>query len=127
MAANSRIRFNPVTKEIEIEGSEQFVKASFDRIQQILAGSKEEKTKEPSARKSPLRKRSPKPDRKQSGRGAITAAIMDVIKESREGISTAELKKKTGFNQKQIWPVIKKAEKTGIIKRPKRGVYVFSR
>ena len=41
MGAQSRIKFNPVTKEIEIEGSEDFVKAYFDKIQAMLSGTQE--------------------------------------------------------------------------------------
>ena len=33
METKSRIKFNPVTQEIEIEGSEKFVKTYFDKIQ----------------------------------------------------------------------------------------------
>jgi hypothetical protein len=36
MKNNSRIRFNPVTKEIEVEGSELFVKTYFDKLQATI-------------------------------------------------------------------------------------------
>ncbi len=32
----SRIYLNPVTKEIEIEGSEEFIKTYFDKLQKML-------------------------------------------------------------------------------------------
>ena len=38
MKNNSRIRFNPGTKEIEIEGSEGFVKAYFNKLQEMISG-----------------------------------------------------------------------------------------
>jgi len=41
MGEQSRIKFNPVTKEIEIEGSEKFVGIYFDKIQAMLAGTQE--------------------------------------------------------------------------------------
>lgn len=41
MGGQSRIKFNPVTKEIEIEGSEKFVKAYFDKLQSMLSGKQE--------------------------------------------------------------------------------------
>ncbi len=37
MRENSRIRFNPVTKEIEVEGSEKFVRTYFQKLQQMLS------------------------------------------------------------------------------------------
>ena len=39
MEERSRIRFNPVTKEIEVEGSEEFVRTYFDKLHQLLAQS----------------------------------------------------------------------------------------
>ena len=43
MGNNSRIRFNPVTKEIEVEGTEQFVKTYFAKLQAMLSGASEKK------------------------------------------------------------------------------------
>jgi predicted Rossmann fold nucleotide-binding protein DprA/Smf involved in DNA uptake len=124
MPSISRIRFNPVTREIEIEGSEQFVTSSFDKILKMISGVPERTVKEPSLRKPRQAKRARKSGKPKTGRGSITDTVLAVIKQSPDGITTAELMKKTGFTQKQIWPVIKKAEKTGKIKRPRRGVYI---
>lgn len=38
MANESRIKFNPVTKEFEIAGTERFVKAYFKKLQQLMSG-----------------------------------------------------------------------------------------
>src|SRR5450756_1562639 len=38
MKNNSRIRFNPGTKEIEVEGSESFVKTTLDKLQAMISG-----------------------------------------------------------------------------------------
>jgi hypothetical protein len=124
MPSISRIKFNPETKELEIEGSEQFVISSFDIILKMLSGVFETTIKEPPLRKPRQLKSPPKAGKQKTGRGSITDAVLAVIKQSPDGITTAELMKKTGFTQKQIWPVIKKAEKTGKIKRPRRGVYI---
>lgn len=51
MVEISRIKFNPVTKEIEIEGSEKFVKTYFNKIQTMLTGKKETGTKAPGKEK----------------------------------------------------------------------------
>jgi len=45
MKNNSRIRFNPGTKEIEVEGSEKFVKAYFNKLQSMITGTTEKKVK----------------------------------------------------------------------------------
>jgi len=36
MAESSYLRFNPETREIEIEGAEKFVKEYFNKIQQMF-------------------------------------------------------------------------------------------
>ena len=45
MAEKSRVRFNPVAKEIEVEGSESFVKTTLDRLLAIISGAVKEKVK----------------------------------------------------------------------------------
>ncbi len=53
MEERSRIRFNPATREIEIEGSEEFVRIYFGKVQKLLlapVGGKEKKPKPPRAR-----------------------------------------------------------------------------
>ena len=45
MNKQSRIRFNPVTKEIEIEGSEAFVKTYFNKLQAMMSGLTEKQWK----------------------------------------------------------------------------------
>jgi hypothetical protein len=47
MDGQSRIKFNPVTKEIEIEGSEKFVKTYFNKIQSLLSGTQKAVVKAP--------------------------------------------------------------------------------
>jgi len=50
MEERSRIRFNPATREIEIEGSEEFVRIYFGKVQKLLlapVGGKEKKTETP--------------------------------------------------------------------------------
>ena len=63
MAERSRVKFNPVAKEMEIEGSESFVKATLDKIQAILSGAPVKKApikKEPKAAKERQSEKAPK-------------------------------------------------------------------
>lgn len=135
MAERSRVKFNPVTKEMEIEGSESFVKATLDKLQAMLSGSPAKKVavkKEPKAVKVPRRKPAKKARQLKKApkattgkkRGALSKSVLSLIKNSAEGVSTAELKEKTGMQERQIWGIIAKAKKTGKIKQVKRGVYV---
>jgi hypothetical protein len=133
MSESSRIKFNPVTKEIEIEGSEKFVKTYFDKIQKLLSGPQEAvaaaPVKEKHVQKARPSKRTQKLAKKQirvkkKKKVSNTDAILTFIKDSKNGVTTAGLKEKAGLTDKQIWGIIYKAEKQGKIKKAKRGVYV---
>ena len=157
MKKNSRIRFNPVTKEIEVEGSELFVKTYFAKLQAMISGPspKAPTEKEPKAEKAaqekkavknPARAKAPRVNKapkatkavkpavagrvKKTGKKAPAEkketnvdAVVSLIQGAPEGVSTAELKTKTGLNERQIWGVVNRASKEGKIRKVKRGVY----
>ena len=172
MGGQSRIKFNPVTKEIEIEGSEKFVTTYFDKIQSMLSGTqeavasapvkpnpikaiKEKSIKEKVVKEKPVRQKrqskktlvvaepvTEQPARKtrqskktqkvaleevlavKGKRGNMSKSVLTLILDTPEGITTAELEKKTGLKDKQIWAIISNAKKAGKIKQENRGVYV---
>ncbi|MCX7817120.1 MAG: type IV toxin-antitoxin system AbiEi family antitoxin domain-containing protein [Syntrophales bacterium] len=126
----SRIKFNPITREIEIEGSEKFVRTYFDKIQSLITTSAPEvekvhtkqeitKTKKTAVLKTPVRT-SKRARRREPGSEAVVAAI----KEQPEGITTKEISQKTGIPERQIRTIVYRAEKKGLIKKLKRGVYI---
>jgi len=140
MKDRSRIRFNPVTKDIEIEGSEEFVKVYFNKIQEMILDSSKEiveepriekvrpvekAKKEPKAVKARPPKKSRKAKKKEPGVKKVTNvdAVVTLIQGSTEGISTAELKEKTGLTEHQIWNIVNRASKEGKIRKMKRGLY----
>jgi hypothetical protein len=154
MDGQSRIKFNPVTKEIEIEGSEKFVKTYFDKIQSMLSGTQKAVAvapiKEKPIRKARQSKKSPvvaepvieqlakkirqsKKAQKvakeevlaaKGKRGNMSKTVLALILDSPEGITTTELEEKTGLKDKQIWAIIANAKKAGKINQATRGVYV---
>jgi len=143
MKNNSRIRFNPVTKEIEIEGNEEFVKTYFGKLQAMISGAAEEKAaiknerkpvkvapvkadkKKLKAGKARPQKKAMKVAKKEPGIKRVTNIdmIVGLIQGSTEGISTAELKEKTGLAESQIWNIVNRAAKAGKIRKMKRGIY----
>jgi hypothetical protein len=140
MKENSRIRFNPVKKEVEVEGSEEFVKTYFSKIQAMISGvpeaiaeepkavkvrSTKKAKKEPKAAKPRPKKKAKKATKKEPGEKRVTniGMIVGLIQGSTEGISTSELKEKTGLSGRQIWGVVTHAAKEGKIKKGKRGLY----
>ena len=129
MAEKSRVKFNPVTKEMEIEGSESFVTTTLDKLQAMLSGAPEKKVavkKEPKAVKAPKRKPAKKATKKKLGVKRVTnfGAVLALIQGSTEGISTTELKEKAGLTERQTWGIVTRAAKEGKIRKVKRGVYV---
>lgn len=128
MKEKSRIRFNPVTKEIEVEGSETFVKTYFQKLQRLLSPSPESKgekmphVKAGAAGKSSKTKA--KPGKKRAGKETQMDAVVSLVRGAEGGITTSALKKKTGLAERQIWSVVYRAEKKGVIKKTKRGLYV---
>jgi hypothetical protein len=157
MAERSRVRFNPVTKEIEVEGSESFVKTYFGKLQAMISGAVKgkvnvkratkavkaapkkkaekkpkmvkapriKKAKAPKAVKPAIAKRVNRTGKKAPAKKRVTNidTVVSLIQGAPEGISTAELKTKTGLKELQIWGIVNRASKEGKIRKVKRGVY----
>jgi hypothetical protein len=152
MKEKSRIRFNPVTREIEVEGSELFVKTYFGKLQAMISEARSETVEESKAVKVrpakaapkkpkavkplPVKKvpkaAKPRPAKKvertakkkpRAKKVTNIDKVVGLIQGSTEGISTAELKEKTGLAESQIWNIVNRASKIGKIKKVKRGVY----
>jgi len=140
MKSRSRIRFNPDTKEIEIEGSEAFVKTYFGKIQGVILGAPAETVEEPKAVKVRPAKKVKKEPKAANARAAKKAGktakkalavkrvtktdtVVSLIRGRAEGISTAQLKNKTGLTERQIWEIVDRAAKEGKVKKIKRGLY----
>ena len=52
-----------------------------------------------------------------------TDTVVRLIHGRAEGISTAQLKNKTGLTERQIWEIVDRAAKEGKVKKIKRGLY----
>ncbi len=63
-----------------------------------------------------------------SRRTAMTAVdiVLDTIKHDKQGLGFAEIQAKTGFDEKKIRNIIFRLNKTGKIKRKRRGIYVVA-
>ncbi|HOG16717.1 MAG TPA: hypothetical protein PLB96_05160 [Syntrophales bacterium] len=147
MAGHSRVKFNPVSREIEVEGSEAFVKIYFNKLQALLAGEEvkpgERKSrkvrgaaapKKVKAAKVPARKTAAKKAAKKAAGKAVKKAgkrpdsalsrIVAALKAAADGLTTGQLQEKTGLKQRQIWTTIYRGQKLGKIAKAKRGTYV---
>lgn len=56
----------------------------------------------------------------------VTASdtVLKMIQRRKRGITTAEIKARTGFKEKKIWDIVNRAKRQGKIKSPRKGVYV---
>lgn len=129
MEEKSRIRFNPVTKEIEIEGSEAFVKTYFQKLQELLSQNPRKKKEKPPQATSAdpeikTERARAEPGEKKPPKETQMDAIVAMVCRSEGGVTTSALKEKTGLSERQIWSVVYRAEKQGKIKKTKRGLYV---
>jgi hypothetical protein len=61
----------------------------------------------------------------QAGKGpTATGMVFGIIKKSRRGATTTQIRNGTGFDEKKIWNVINRLKSLGKIKSARRGIYV---
>jgi hypothetical protein len=121
------------------KGREEFKAAVDDNYQlrNIISAAPLEAVKEPKAVKPFPAKKEPKAAKPHSAKKVKRTAkknarakkvtnidtIVGLIQGSAKGISTAELKEKTGLAESQIWNIVNRVSKLGKVKKIKRGVY----
>jgi hypothetical protein len=83
------------------------------------------KTKASAAGKTVKAKKAAPPAAKKSNTKARTAAdtVLAIIDGAKQGVNTAAIKEKTGFNQKKVANIVFKLKKQGKIKTAAKGVY----
>ena len=100
-----------------------------ERLEKQLA--KFEKPQTPKKPKPKARVK-PKPARKTTARrpvakktAKITAvdSVLGIIRRSKGEVTTAQIKKKTGFSNKKIFDIISRSKKQGKVKTVARGIY----
>ena len=100
-----------------------------EKIEKILdaleAGqpSRKPKTKARRANKAaPKRKTAGRPAGKLKKETAVSA-VVGVLNKSRKGVTTAQIKAKTGLSDKKIWDTVNRPKREGKVKSVKRGLY----
>ena len=80
----------------------------------------------PAMKKSPAEKPAAKVSPGKAAAKSVTAmdTVMGLIAGSGKGVGTAEIKSKTGYDQKKVANIIYKLKKQNKIKSLKKGVYV---
>ena len=65
-----------------------------------------------------------KPAPKKVVKVTATDTVFAVIKESNNGVNTATLVEKTGFNRQKIYNIVMNLKKKGMVTNPEKGIYV---
>jgi len=81
---------------------------------------KPQAAKKPKARAKAVKKKVTKKAVKVTAIGAV----LSVIARSKKGVTTAQIKEKTGFDEKKVWNNINFLKRKGKVKSSGRGVYV---
>ncbi len=64
------------------------------------------------------------PAKKNTAQPTATGQVLAIINGSKNGVNTATLMTKAGFDQRKIWSIINRASKAGKIKRAGKGIYL---
>jgi hypothetical protein len=97
--------------------------AEAEKMERIVARLEKQQPKKPKAKVK--RKTSKKrAARKRPAKATDQDRVLAVINSNKKGVTTAQIKKKTGFGDRKIWSVINRLKRQGTVKSAGRGVYV---
>lgn len=107
------------------------MQALLDNLEDVLGAEAPRAKPKPAAKKKVKRGRPPKKAKakkakvkKPPRKGTATDAVFNAVSRSKSGVTTAQIKKKTGFSDRKIWGIVNRLKKEKKIKAAKRGVYV---
>ena len=97
--------------------------AEAEKMEKIVARLENQQTAKPTAKVK--RKTSRKVvAAKRPARATDQDRVLELINRSKRGVTTAQIKGKTGFGERKIWSVINRLKRQGKIKSSGRGLYV---
>ena len=81
---------------------------------------KSQTPKKPKARAKAVKKKVTK----KATKVTAVSTVLSVISGSKKGVTTAQIEKKTGFDEEKVWNNINYLKRKGKVKNAGRGVYV---
>jgi len=116
---SSKIKINPITKEIEIEVSDEFLVRYFDSLGMSIKKSKKIELSSSGGKRKSV-------SRKKSVPGENFNTIVEVLKlNKQDGTTIAQIVEDTKLEKSQIRFELGKAQKKGVVKQIEKGVYVY--
>jgi hypothetical protein len=97
------------------------------KVDKLIAAVEKSESKVAKPSKSKAVKATPvkkAPSKKKATKVTATDQVLKIINSSKNGVDTASLMKKTGFNQKKVTNILQRTYKQGKIKRAEKGIYV---
>jgi uncharacterized membrane protein len=102
----------------------QDMQTLLDNLEEALATEQPQAkpaAKRKAAKRAPARKRVAK---KKPAKATGTDVVLDFIAKSKKGVSTAQIKARTGYSERKIWDIVNRLKKQGKIKSEKKGLYM---
>jgi hypothetical protein len=93
--------------------------AKFEKPKATKKPKPKAKVKAKQVRKAPARK----PVAKKAAKITAVDSVLGIIQKSKGKVTTAQIKKKTGFSNKKIFDIVSRAKRQGKVKTAARGVY----
>ena len=116
-----------MTMKKDLKAIKKEIKALSKKVDKlIVAAGKPEKAKPVKKSKAKPAKKIAvkKPAAKKVVKVTATDTVFAVIKESKNGVNTATLVEKTGFNRRKIYNIVKILKKKEMVTSPEKGLYV---
>lgn len=116
---SSKIKINPITKEIEIEVSDDFLFKYFDSLGLFIKKSRKVKLTKGKNKTSNIQKKKSNPDENYN-------TVIEYLKLNK-GIGTTikDIVETTELNKLQVGYEMRKGMKRGVIKQTEKGVYEY--
>jgi protein tyrosine phosphatase len=107
-----------------IRGLEALIRKA-ERIEKGLSEEKRVVVRRRAGRPKARKRVAPKRMAVRAGKGrTATGMVFGIIKKSRRGATTTQIRNGTGFDEKKIWNVINRLKSQRKIKSARRGIYV---
>ena len=97
--------------------------AEAEKMERIVARLEKQQPQKPKVNVTPKAPRK-RAATKRPAKTSDQDRVLDVIGRNKKGVTTAQIKAKTGFGDRKIWSVINRLKRQGTVKSAGRGVYV---
>lgn len=116
---DAMVKFFMQTYNIPTKKDVDKLMAKLDRLEKLIKEVAAPKKRAVVARKTAR-------SEAEIGRSPMTASdmVLQIVRDSKQGIGFPEIKAKTGFEEKKLRNIIFRMNKIGKIKRKERGIYM---